>query len=90
MPPCRSGTARECAAACNVQLPKCCDPYKEPSKFGNPMCFEGHACCPSTGLWACSIGDGKTFPCGGTDLALCAMCPEDVAAATEAGGSVFA
>jgi hypothetical protein len=44
--------------------PGCCDAKTEPGEFGNPFCFEGHACCPD-GTWSCSIGDGKTFPCGG-------------------------
>ncbi|MEZ4266884.1 MAG: Kazal-type serine protease inhibitor domain-containing protein [Myxococcota bacterium] len=44
--------------------PGCCDGKTEPGAFGNPFCFEGHACCPD-GTWACSIGDGKTFSCGG-------------------------
>ena len=43
---------------------KCCDPNLEPGQNGNPFCFEGHQCCPD-GEWSCSIGDGKTFPCGG-------------------------
>ena len=43
---------------------KCCDAATEPGADGNPFCFEGHACCPD-GTWACSIGDGQTFPCGG-------------------------
>ena len=42
----------------------CCDPSSEPGKNGNPICFEGHQCCPD-GTWSCSIGDGKTFGCGG-------------------------
>ena len=43
---------------------KCCDPLKEPGKFGNPFCFEGAGCCPS-GKWTCSIGDGRSFSCDG-------------------------
>ena len=43
---------------------ECCDPTTEPGVGGNPICFEGHACCPD-GTWSCSIGDGKTFPCSG-------------------------
>jgi len=70
---CKYGPPRVNDCGCQVDCgtlicpPKCCPAESEPGKFGNPMCFEGHACCPSTGLWACSIGDGKTFPCGGTD-----------------------
>jgi hypothetical protein len=45
--------------------PACCDPQDEPGAYDNPICFEGHACCPHTGEWACSIGDGVTFVCGG-------------------------
>lgn len=41
----------------------CCDPRLEPGSNGNPFCLEGHACCPN-GSWSCSIGDGRTFPCG--------------------------
>lgn len=42
----------------------CCDPFEEPGRGDNPICKEGHACCPD-GTWSCSIGDGKTFMCGG-------------------------
>jgi len=46
-------------------LPKCCDPLTRPDGTnGNPLCFEGSACCPD-GNWACSVGDGRTFSCGG-------------------------
>jgi hypothetical protein len=47
--------------------PKCCDPADEPGQFGNPFCTEGAACCPD-GTWSCSIGDGKSFPCGGETI----------------------
>jgi len=41
----------------------CCDPLM--SSFpANPICREGCACCPD-GSWSGSIGDGKTFNCGG-------------------------
>jgi len=43
----------------------CCDPLTEPGQHQNPLCLEGHACCPDSGEWSCSIGDGKTFICGG-------------------------
>ena len=46
---------------------KCCDRASEPGMFGNPICREGHACCPD-GTWSCSIGDGKTFPCGNVNI----------------------
>jgi len=45
--------------------PMCCDPSQEPGQNGNPICKEGHACCPTNGQWVCSIGDGHTFPCVG-------------------------
>ncbi len=44
---------------------KCCNPLEEPGVNGNPPCLEGSACCPNTGTWTCSIGDGVTFNCGG-------------------------
>jgi hypothetical protein len=47
--------------------PKCCDAADEPGQFGNPFCTEGAACCPD-GTWSCSIGDGKSFPCGGETI----------------------
>ena len=43
--------------------PPCCDPLLRPGTNGNNICKEGSACCPD-GTWACSIGDGMTFPCG--------------------------
>lgn len=59
----------------------CCNPLLAPGRFGNPICREGSACCPD-GTWACSIGDGRTFPCGGQQVQnpsgrVCA-CPNDV------------
>jgi len=42
---------------------KCCDPYQEPGKFGNPIGREGYQCCPGSGEWVFSIGDARTFPC---------------------------
>jgi hypothetical protein len=45
---------------------QCCDPMQSPgfgSDFGGCK-GEGFRCCPD-GQWSCSIGDGKTFPCGG-------------------------
>jgi hypothetical protein len=42
----------------------CCDTATEPGQNNNQICKEGYACCPD-GTWSCSIGDGKTFPCGG-------------------------
>jgi len=45
--------------------PFCCDPLKEPSHFGNPICFEGHACCPQTGEWLCNNGGGQSSCSGG-------------------------
>ena len=45
-------------------LPCCCDPALQPGIEGGIVCRgEGIACCPD-GNWACSIGDGRTFPCG--------------------------
>eukprot|EP00045_Choanoeca_perplexa_P011111 m.116402 g.116402 ORF g.116402 m.116402 type:complete len:838 (-) comp15517_c0_seq1:125-2638(-) len=46
-------------------LAYCCDPLTEPGMFGNPIYFEGHRCCPTTGEWGASIGDASTFVCGG-------------------------
>lgn len=43
---------------------ECCDPNGRPGFGSNPICFEGTQCCPD-GQWSCSIGDGKSFPCGG-------------------------
>jgi len=34
----------------------CCDPALEPGFGGNPLCFEGHTCCP--GGWQCNNPDG--------------------------------
>ena len=66
-----------CCPECTPE--KCCDPAKEPGVGGNKPCFEGHSCCPITGEWQCSIGDGKTFPCPGWPQAggpACPRCPE--------------
>ncbi|EDQ90607.1 uncharacterized protein MONBRDRAFT_31826 [Monosiga brevicollis MX1] len=52
---------------CIAKKEQCCNPLLEPGKFGNPMGFEGYACCPTTGEWVFSIGDGKTFPCPGQE-----------------------
>jgi len=35
---------------------QCCDPWKEPGQLNNPVCFEGHKCCPTTGEWVCGSG----------------------------------
>jgi hypothetical protein len=51
---------------CLAKEPQCCDPTQRPG-FGAdfPGCRgEGFQCCPD-GQWSCSIGDGKTFSCGG-------------------------
>eukprot|EP01084_Bolivina_argentea_P237756 399483_1 len=62
--------ACHCASSTTTLVPninKCCDPNDKPGFNGNPICFEGAACCPD-GTWSCSIGDGHTFPCGKTLL----------------------
>jgi len=41
----------------------CCDPAMG-SVPANPSCWERCACCPD-GTWSPSLGDGKTFFCGG-------------------------
>ena len=43
---------------------ECCPAEDEPGNFGNPFCTDGVVCCGKTGQWTCSIGDGRTFPCG--------------------------
>ena len=43
----------------------CCPAEKQPGHFGNPIAREGAVCCPTTGEWGMSIGDAKTFICGG-------------------------
>ena len=46
----------------------CCDQDLEPGFKDNFDCDgEGYACCPD-GSWACSIGDGQTFVCGGNEV----------------------
>jgi hypothetical protein len=64
-----SSVGRDPAANCKFKPcpkkePKCCDPLTQPGFGSNPICFEGAQCCPD-GQWSCSIGDGRSFPCGG-------------------------
>lgn len=42
-------------------MSRCCDPLKEPGRFGNPRGREGHACCSVTGEWVFNIGDGRRY-----------------------------
>ena len=59
---CKEGTSCNDAGACVAA--GCCDPATEPGTGDNGICFEGSACCKATAQWACSIGDGDSFPCG--------------------------
>eukprot|EP01006_Ploeotia_vitrea_P021884 TRINITY_DN54294_c0_g1_i1.p1 TRINITY_DN54294_c0_g1~~TRINITY_DN54294_c0_g1_i1.p1 ORF type:complete len:1343 (+),score=190.83 TRINITY_DN54294_c0_g1_i1:35-4063(+) len=60
----------------------CCDPATRPPT-GPGGCFEGLSCCPTTGEWVCSIGDGQTFPCPGMPNAGGMACGEDTCAPNE-------
>lgn len=56
----------------------CCDPALEPGVAGNPVCFEGHACC-GDGTWRCNLVGG-TDACGGPVGEVCEplICTDDV------------
>ena len=53
--------AQHCAPFAGLQ---CCVPGKEPGQYGNADCPMNHTCCPTSGEWVCSNGDG-TFNCPG-------------------------
>lgn len=63
---CSNGCGHTCQKPVEASEPKCCDPREQPGTNGFPLCKENYACCPLTGEWVCSIGDGKTFPCDGS------------------------
>jgi len=61
-------------AVTGVVASLCCNRAEEPGMFGNPVCFEGHKCCPTDGKWVCANGglpatfncedDSSGVPCG--------------------------